>query len=79
MKLGAKTHLDPMFVNATKVMFILVMEDFVLTITNVMMMYVGNMADVSIWMAATDACVIRDILITEKLVLILMNAKAILV
>ena len=65
--------------NATKVIFILVMEDFVLTITNVMMTYVGNMADVSIWMATTDACVIRDILITEKLVLILMNAKAILV
>ena len=77
MKLGAKTHLDPMFVNATKVIFILVMEDFALTTMNVMMMYVDNMAGVSIWMAATDACVIRDILIIEKLVLILMNAKAI--
>ena len=79
MKLVAKTHLDPMFVNATKVIFILVMEDFALTTMNVMMMYVDNMADVSIWMAITDACVIRDILITEKLVLILMNAKATLV
>ena len=71
---GARIHLDLMFVNVMKDMFIQVMEGFVLITMSVMIKFVVNMEDVSIQMEDTSVFVIQDTLITEKVVWTLMNA-----